>query len=122
MQIYSDNIAHYLIQQKLPIGSPVIVYGGQTFSMLACFLGVVKAGHPYIPVDDQSSPQRLVDISQRSGAEFCLALANLPVDLEDINLVKDEKIKKIFATAHQNADKRIFTQETDIFYPNYFIH
>lgn len=60
--------------------------------MLACFLGVVKAGHPYIPVDDQSSPQRLVDISQRSGAEFCLALANLPVDLEDINLVKDEKM------------------------------
>lgn len=90
--------------------------------MLACFLGVVKAGHPYIPVDDQSSPQRLVDISQRSGAEFCLALANLPVDLEDINLVKDEKIKKIFAAAHQNVDKRIFTQETDIFYPNYFIH
>jgi Non-ribosomal peptide synthetase modules and related proteins len=62
--------------------------------MLACFLGVFKAGHPYIPVDDQSSPQRLVDISQRSGAEFCLALANLPVDLEDINLVKDEKLKK----------------------------
>lgn len=27
-----------------------------------------------------------------------------------------KKLKKIFAAAHQNADKRIFTRETDIFY------
>jgi len=59
----SDRIANFLQDKFLPEKSPIIIYGGQQFEMLVMFLGAIKAGHPYIPVDDGSDPQRIVQIN-----------------------------------------------------------
>ncbi|WP_125762366.1 D-alanine--poly(phosphoribitol) ligase subunit DltA [Companilactobacillus hulinensis] len=59
----SDRIANFLQDKFLPEKSPIIIYGGQQFEMLVMFLGAIKAGHPYIPVDDGSDPQRIIQIN-----------------------------------------------------------
>ena len=50
----SDALAVHLSRCGLRRGEPVMVYGHKHPLMLVGFLGCVKAGHPYIPVD--SSP------------------------------------------------------------------
>jgi len=59
----SDRIASYLQEKFLPAKSPLIIFGGQQFEMLVMFLGAIKAGHPYIPVDDGSDAQRVIQIN-----------------------------------------------------------
>ncbi len=59
----SDRVASFLQEKFLPAKSPLIIYGGQQFEMLVMFLGSIKAGHPYIPVDDGSDSQRVIQIN-----------------------------------------------------------
>jgi D-alanine--poly(phosphoribitol) ligase subunit 1 len=48
---YSDKVAAYITNLQLTAHSPILVYGHMEPEMLVSFLGSVKAGHPYIPVD-----------------------------------------------------------------------
>ena len=50
----SNQLAEKIQSLGLTTGSPIIVYGGQTFDMLVAFLASVKTGHAYIPVDRHS--------------------------------------------------------------------
>ncbi len=62
-------------------GSPVIVLGHKEPEMLAGFLGVVGAGHPYIPLDDSLPSQRVEKIAAVSRAAITLTpttIAALP--------------------------------------------
>lgn len=59
----SNKIAHFIEEKSLPKGSPVIIFGGQQFEMLVMFLGAIKAGHAYIPVDDGSDQERINQIN-----------------------------------------------------------
>ncbi|AUI71865.1 D-alanine--poly(phosphoribitol) ligase subunit DltA [Companilactobacillus alimentarius] len=59
----SDRIASFIQDNYLPAKSPLIIFGGQQFEMLVMFLGSIKAGHAYIPVDDGSDPQRVIQIN-----------------------------------------------------------
>ena len=42
---YTDALADYILKMDLPAKAPIVVFGGQTFEMIAAFLGVVKSGH-----------------------------------------------------------------------------
>ena len=55
---YSDKLATYLNQLNLDTKNPIMVFGGQDFNMIATFLGIVKAGYAYIPVDTHSPVER----------------------------------------------------------------
>ena len=41
----SDTIAAYIDGLNLPEKSPVMVFGGQEYEMLATFVGLTKSGH-----------------------------------------------------------------------------
>ena len=71
----SDAVAGYLARE-LPGGrEPVAVLGHREPEMLVAFLGCVKAGHPYIPVDTVLPPQRMERIL--SAARFTLTPAEV---------------------------------------------
>lgn len=46
----SDAYAAKISELDLPEKAPVMIWGGQTFEMIASFIGAVKAGHAYIPI------------------------------------------------------------------------
>ncbi|MBI4899940.1 MAG: D-alanine--poly(phosphoribitol) ligase subunit DltA [Actinobacteria bacterium] len=59
-------------------GSPVVVYGHKESSMLVAFLGAVRAGHPYVPVDLSWPADRIASVVEESGARLVLAVRPLP--------------------------------------------
>ncbi|WP_107925248.1 D-alanine--poly(phosphoribitol) ligase subunit DltA [Lysinibacillus parviboronicapiens] len=69
---YSDCLAHHLMALKLTRQQPIIVYGHMSPLQLVAFLGTVKSGHPYVPVDSSTPAERLQVIIEAS--EACLLL------------------------------------------------
>jgi non-ribosomal peptide synthetase component F len=79
----SDLVASHVTKSLPDDRSPVAVKGHKEPGMLACFLGSVKAGHPYIPIDagclttggtlfsltrdDIADPRQMYRVLSRSG-------------------------------------------------------
>jgi D-alanine--poly(phosphoribitol) ligase subunit 1 len=69
----ADAVAAY-VQRALPTddGSPVVVLGHKEPALLLGFLGTVKAGHPYVPLDASLPAQRVERIVASAGATLIL--------------------------------------------------
>ncbi|MFJ8100278.1 D-alanine--poly(phosphoribitol) ligase subunit DltA [Lysinibacillus sp. NPDC096212] len=68
----SDCVAQYLMALDLKRQQPIVVYGHMSPLQIVAFLGAVKAGHPYVPVDSSTPSERLQIIIEASQA--CLLL------------------------------------------------
>ncbi len=68
----SDIVAAYLAETLPGDSAPVIVQGHKEPEMLIAFLGAIKAGHPYSPIDSATPPQRAERILAISGALLTL--------------------------------------------------
>src|SRR5689334_10073581 len=68
----SNTLAAYLAWMLPNDRSPVAVLGHKEPEMLIAFLGVVKSGHPYIPLDTSLPEHRIERIIAMSGARITL--------------------------------------------------
>jgi D-alanine--poly(phosphoribitol) ligase subunit 1 len=68
----SDALAAHLAG-SLPEKSPVVVLGHKEPELLIAYLGVVKSGRAYVPVDTVVPPQRVERIAAASGAAVILS-------------------------------------------------
>jgi D-alanine--poly(phosphoribitol) ligase subunit 1 len=59
-------------------GSPVVVYGHKESAMLVAFLGAVRAGHPYIPLDASWPADRIASVVRESRTRLVIAVRPLP--------------------------------------------
>jgi len=59
-------------------GSPVVVYGHKESAMLVAFLGAVRAGHPYIPIDASWPADRIASVVEESRTQLVVAVRPLP--------------------------------------------
>ena len=57
---------------------PVVVLGHKSPLMAAGFIGCLKAGHAFVPVDTEMPPARLLDIMDQLGGPFLLATEDVP--------------------------------------------
>ncbi len=67
----SDVLAAHLAG-SLPEKAPVIVVGHKEPELLIAYLGVIKSGRAYVPVDTALPPQRIERIAAASGAPLIL--------------------------------------------------
>lgn len=67
-----DAVAAHLYETLGSGRSPIAVYGHKEPEMLAAFLGCIKAGHPYVPIDISAPSQRI---------ERILDIAHIPLTL-----------------------------------------
>ena len=68
----SDRLAARLMRILPDDDSPVAVLGHKQPEMLLAFLGAVKAGHPYIPIDNSLPAQRVQTILETAKAVYLL--------------------------------------------------
>lgn len=80
----SDKLAAYLLTLPITERSPILVYGHMEPEMLISFLGCVKAGHAYIPVDTSIPQERIVKIVESSQTELIINSSNEPSSLGDL--------------------------------------
>lgn len=75
---WSGNLASRLAE-RLPDGrSPVVVLAHKQSLALVAMLACVRAGRPYVPVDDSIAPGRLADVLAAADAAALLALSAAP--------------------------------------------
>lgn len=81
----SDCMADYISKLHLQRQQPIVVYGHMSPLQIVAFLGAVKAGHPYVPVDSSTPSERIQLILEASGAGLLCTteplhmLTNIPV-------------------------------------------
>ena len=79
----SDALASHLARSLPDDGSPVAVLGHKEPEMLIAFLGAVKAGHPYIPLDTALPTQRVERILATAGVRLVLTPERVAAMAED---------------------------------------
>ena len=72
----SDVLAAHLAC-SLPEKAPVVVLGHKELELLIAYLGVIKSGRAYVPVDTAVPPQRIERITAASGAALVLSPAEI---------------------------------------------
>lgn len=117
LKIASDDLAVWLHQEgdrrEIKRGTPIIVYGHKESEMLICFIGCVKAGFPYIPVDSSVPPERVRQIIEASGAEIVLSPQRVPegnhqagiLVVEDLSL--DQEGHLFFSEGHLVSERTL---------------
>ena len=111
----SDQVAQYLLRVG-STGKPVVVHGHKQNWMPVCFLGAVKAGQPYVPVDSSLPAHRVADIISTSGAETIFAIepvSDAPVGCTVVTL---EELEQICAGAEPSPPPSAAVGMDDPFY------
>ncbi len=93
----SDALATYIDFLKLEEKSPVMVFGGQEYEMLASFVALTKSGHAYIPVDQHSALERIEAILEIAEPSLIIAVGDFPLEISHIPVIKSAELKTIFA-------------------------
>ena len=75
----SDSLAAQIDRLGLPDKSPVVVFGGQEYEMLATFLALTKSGHAYIPIDSHSALERVAAIVEVAEPSLIIAINDFPL-------------------------------------------
>ena len=112
----SDALAAYLKASNLPEKSPLIVFGGQDFQMIATFLGIVKSGRAYIPVDVHSSEDRVKVIEEIAKPAACIALSELPETGREVPVISRERLDEIMAEEGKSVSEEDYVKGDDDFY------
>ena len=102
----SDAIADAIIAKQLDRTKPIMIYADQQFATIAAFLGTVKAGHAYIPVDTHSPNERLTMIDDIAKPALTIANAPLTVALSTPVISQDE-LTNILAHADTAAEPSV---------------
>ncbi len=113
----SDRIAGYLAAHLENDHSPVVVYGHKQSEMLSLFLGCVKAGHPYIPVDSSLPSGRVEDIVTGSGAHLLFAAEQFPIATSSCPIIDPDELAFLFGSdEYGHPDPALRVREEDVYY------
>src|SRR3954468_9092251 len=92
----SDQLAGFIMAHNHKEHSPILIYGHMEPEMLISFLGSVKAGHPYIPVDTSIPLDRVEKIIRNSNTELLINVLGLPlpIDHSSIRMVNLDEVRQ----------------------------
>ncbi|MGT2847269.1 D-alanine--poly(phosphoribitol) ligase subunit DltA [Streptococcus massiliensis] len=76
----SDSLAAKIDNLGLEEKSPVVVFGGQEYEMLATFVALTKSGHAYIPIDSHSALERVTAIVEVAEPSLIIAINPFPLE------------------------------------------
>ncbi|MBU8878825.1 D-alanine--poly(phosphoribitol) ligase subunit DltA [Bacillus sp. FJAT-29790] len=113
----SEQVSTYLLKQNMRTDSPIIVYGHMEPEMLVSFLGCVKSGHAYIPIDLSVPLERIEQIIKSSQAEIIINVSGSPLNFESssiLNITMDEI--EIFPPVLKDVDQEYWVKEDENFY------
>ncbi|MGN4127250.1 D-alanine--poly(phosphoribitol) ligase subunit DltA [Lysinibacillus sphaericus] len=100
---YSDCLAHHLMALELKNQQPIIVYGHMSPLQIVAFLGAVKSGHPYVPVDSSTPMERLQVIIEASEACLLLTTEELSTPLSIPVIAVRDAVTRTITTSTQPA-------------------
>ena len=92
----SDSLAAQIDRLGLPDKSPVVVFGGQEYEMLATFVALTKSGHAYIPIDSHSALERVAAIVEVAEPSLIIAINDFPLANVETPIFSAEQVQTAF--------------------------
>ena len=92
----SDSLAAHIDRLELPDKSPVVVFGGQEYEMLATFVALTKSGHAYIPIDSHSALERVAAIVEVAEPSLIIAINDFPLANVAAPIFSAEQVQTAF--------------------------
>jgi len=92
----SDSLAAHIDRLGLPDKSPVVVFGGQEYEMLATFVALTKSGHAYIPIDSHSALERVAAIVEVAEPSLIIAINDFPLADVTAPIFSAEQVQTAF--------------------------
>ena len=92
----SDSLAAQIDRLGLPDKSPVVVFGGQEYEMLATFVALTKSGHAYIPIDSHSALERVAAIVEVAEPSLIIAINDFPLADVTAPIFSAEQVQTAF--------------------------
>lgn len=100
LKVDSDSLAAKIDSLALPEKSPVVVFGGQEYDMLATFVALTKSGHAYIPIDSHSALERVTAIVEVAQPSLIIAINEFPLKDVNIPIFDLAAVQTAFAAKH----------------------
>ena len=100
LKVDSDSLAAKIDSLALPEKSPVVVFGGQEYDMLATFVALTKSGHAYIPIDSHSALERVTAIVEVAQPSLIIAINDFPLKDVTIPILDVTTVQVAFAAKH----------------------
>ena len=100
LKVDSDSLAAKIDSLALPEKSPVVVFGGQEYDMLATFVALTKSGHAYIPIDSHSALERVTAIVEVAQPSLIIAINDFPLKDVNIPIFDLAAVQTAFAAKH----------------------
>lgn len=92
----SDSLAAQIDRLGLPDKSPIVVFGGQEYEMLATFVALTKSGHAYIPIDSHSALERVAAIVEVAEPSLIIAINDFPLEDVTAPIFSAEQVQAAF--------------------------
>lgn len=115
LEKYSNSIAFFLMNH-LKTNSPIVVFGHKDPMMIVAFLGCVKSGRAYVPVDSSFPERRVKDIIQAVDPEVVISIDQLLVTDIQAQIITKENIKTIIDTYSAESESSNYVSGEDVFY------
>ena len=114
----SDALASYLLEKYPDDKTPIVVVGHKSKWMLLCFLGCVKAGHAYIPVDTSMPSGRIEEIIAGSKTKLIFSTEDLPYSFDACTeIVNKDRIYRLSDDySGKKPDKDKCVKSEDVYY------
>ena len=115
LQQWSDNLAQHLNQQ-ITDKAPIVVFGELEFEMIASFLGAVKGGHAYIPIESNTPLDRIQLILDVAQPAMILSVQPWPEEIAaTIPVVAPKELQELFVTSGEKKEL-VPVEDKDTFY------
>ncbi|MDQ6597333.1 D-alanine--poly(phosphoribitol) ligase subunit DltA [Bacillus salipaludis] len=102
----AEQTASFILNTELKPLSPILIYGHMEPEMLVAFLGSVRAGHPYIPVDTSIPLERIAKIIESSKTKLVINVS------KDTLLVEDTSVQVVNVSEIKNHSFLPVTMDT----------
>lgn len=109
----SNDVAATLLQMDLEKETPIVIYGHMSAKQIIGFLGAVKAGHPYIPIDVSIPDERVLYIIEASKATLVIQSEECSLNTKIEKVTVDELLEKSIATEN---DEKSWVKGDKVFY------
>ncbi|KAJ3053452.1 hypothetical protein HK097_004236 [Rhizophlyctis rosea] len=77
LDAYSNHFAHYLISKGLQVRDRVVLMAPKSMKWVVAFLGILKAGGVYVPVDYEAPEDRWKFVVEETEARFIVTVGSL---------------------------------------------
>lgn len=113
----SDALAAFIIENYENDKCPIMVFGHKESEMLVSFMGCVKSGHAYIPVDSSLPNDRIKEIIEVANPKIVIAIEKLNLQLPQVEIITLDVLNDIFKEYDGNVvDDINYVKENEVYY------